>query len=245
MGVVPQLSDREKLALSFAAYTGCDDWRYIYHMSLERPRKTPPKDSSGVSRWKHSPRVVTYFKDQQAAAAARIVEEKKRAINDFIEGLPDYLRKAIRENRDISPEEFALPPRLQDIGQKMTKAEKESPTRANPNGRYSQILNDGQDNDGQNEGEGIAPTRQGNELLPGQTDFLDRDELLKYLRRAANDTKDDKLRVDMLKQIADLQRFKAEETGKALDVTRAYLPLRCYECPLYLSQKAATTEGAQ
>lgn len=212
-------------------------------MSLERPRKTPAKDSSGVSRWKHSPRVVTYFKDQQAAAAARIVEEKKRAINDFIEGLPEYLRKAIRENRDISPEEFALPPRLQDIGQKMTKAEKESPTRANPNGRYSQILNNGQGNNGQNEGEGISTKATANELLPGQTDFLDRDELLKYLRRMANDTKDDKLRVDMLKQIADLQRFKAEETSKTMDITRAYMPLQCYKCPLYLAQAERMQDG--
>ena len=222
------LTERERLVLSFAAFTDCQDWKYLYFMSLDRPRKTPPQNSSGVSRWKHLPRIVNYFKDQQAAAAARIVEHKKKAINDFINSLPEYLRRAIRENRDITPEEFALPPRLQELRNGMTRAEFESP------GRISDYAKNGKNFNTDEERE--RNTRQGDCSDPSglKIDFRNRDEALNYYNELANKTSDERIRMDCIARISDLERFKAEVSQKN-DITRAYMPLRCYECPLYLA----------
>lgn len=229
-----QLTDREKLALSFAAFTGCDDWRYIYHMSLQRPHKTPAKDASGVSRWKHSPRVSEYFKDQQAAAAARIVEHKKKAINDFIENLPEYIRKAIRENRDITPEEFALPPRLQNLRNGMTRDEYEDP------GRISDYAKKGKRDNGEpdelEQGERNARKSRTADPAGLKVDYRNRDEALNYYNELANTTSDERLRLECIARISDLERFRAEISQKN-DITRAYMPLRCYECPLYLAAR--------
>ena len=232
-----QLSEREKLALSFAAYTGCDDWAYIYHMSLERPRKEISRRSSAVSRWKHSPKVIAYFKDQQAAAGARIVEAKKEAIRNFIDSLPEYISRAISENRDIAPEEFALPPRLQQIRPAMSRDDYEAAGR-----RRGQTP-------GETSAVGICEegnTHEGDVLavLPNKVDFRDRDELLRFYNDKANETKDDKIKLECLARISDLERFKAE-TSQKNDIVRAYLPQRCYVCPLYVSQKSKLEENEQ
>ena len=236
-----QLSEREKLALSFAAYTGCDDWAYIYHMSLERPRKEIARRSSAISRWKHSPRVIAYFKDQQAAAAARIVDAKKEAIRNFVDSLPEYISRAISENRDIDPEEFALPPRLQQIRPAMSRDDYEAAgrRRGRTPGETSAVGMFANDNVESNTHKGDALA-----VLPNKVDFRDRDELLRFYNDKANETKDDKIKLECLARISDLERFKAE-TSQKNDIVRAYLPQRCYVCPLYVSQKSKIEEDEQ
>lgn len=265
-----QLTEREKLVLSFAAYTDCNDWHYIYHMSLERPRKEISKKTSAASRWKHSPKVVTYFKDQQAAAAARIVEAKREAIRAFVDSLPENLQRAIKEQRDIDPEEFALPPRLQKIRPGMTRDEFESADRINPRtasknemdfarangidpsgtaatyvpdvgpaGRNRETGKDQRERE--RERESITPdgTRIG--VPPHLIDFRDREELLNYYNRKANEVTDEKLRFDIAKFVAEQEKMKADAAGKG-KITLAWLPLRCYECPLYVAQRDKINE---
>lgn len=232
------LTEREKLVLSFAAFTDCQDWKYLYFMSLDRPRKTPPQNSSGVSRWKHLPRIVNYFKDQQAAAAARIVEQKKKAINDFIDSLPEYIRRAIRENRDITPEEFALPPRLQELRTGMSRKDYEDPGRISDYAKKGKSsAGDGRDNFSDNE-QDERNTRQGGFAGSAglKVDFRNRNEALNYYNELANSTGDERIRMECVARISDLERFKAEVSQKN-DITRAYMPLRCYECPLYLAAR--------
>ena len=260
-----QLTEREKLVLSFAAYTDCNDWHYIYHMSLERPRKEISKKTSAASRWKHSPKVVTYFKDQQAAAAARIVEAKREAIRAFVDSLPENLQRAIKEQRDIDPEEFALPPRLQKIRPGMTRDEFESAERINPRtasknemefarangidpsgtaatyvpdvGPADRNRENGKDQrERERERESITPdgTRIG--VPPHMIDFRNREELLNYYNRKANEVTDEKLRFDIAKFVAEQEKMKADAAGKG-KITLAWLPLRCYECPLYVAQR--------
>ena len=263
-----QLTEREKLALSFAAYTGCDDWAYLYHMSIERPRKTISKTSSAISRWKHSPKVVTYLRDQQAAAAARIVQAKKEAINDFIESLPEKLRQAIKDDENIHPEEAAYPPTMQKIRPAMSREEFESSDRINPrnasvnemeyarangidpSGTAATYVPDvpgaGKKNDGDTKnngkrGEGIAPNNAKIGVLPNMIDFRNREELLNYYNQKANAVTDEKLRFDIVKLIADQEQMKANISDKG-KITRAWLPLRCYECPLYTLQKSKIKE---
>lgn len=264
-----QLTEREKLALSFAAYTGCDDWAYLYHMSIERPRKTISKTSSAISRWKHSPKVVTYLRDQQAAAAARIVQAKKEAIFDFIESLPEKLRQAIKEDENIIPEASAYPPTMQKIRPAMSREEFESPDRINPRNasvnemEYARAngidpsgtaatyvpdvpgagkRNDGDTKNNGKRGEGIAPNNAKIGVLPNMIDFRNREELLNYYNQKANSVTDEKLRFDIVKLIADQEQMKANVSDKG-KVTRAWLPLKCYECPLYISQKSKIKES--
>lgn len=268
-----QLTEREKLVLSFAAYTDCNDWHYIYHMSLERPRKEISKKTSAASRWKHSPKVITYFKDQQAAAAARIVEAKREAIRAFVDSLPENLQRAIKEQRDIDPEEFALPPRLQKIRPGMTRDEFESAERINPRtasknemefarangidpsgtaatyapdvgpaaGRNHNHENGKDERERERARESITPdgTRIG--VPPHLIDFRDREELLNYYNRKANEVTDEKLRFDIAKFVAEQEKMKADAAGKG-KITLAWLPLRCYECPLYVAQREKINE---
>lgn len=262
-----QLTEREKLALSFAAYTGCDDWAYLYHMSIERPRKTISKTSSAISRWKHSPKVVTYLRDQQAAAAARIVEAKKEAIYDFIESLPEKLRQAIKDDENIIPEEAAYPPTMQKIRPAMTREEFESPDRINPRNASVNEMEyaraNGIDPSGTaavyvpdvpgagarttgndkktKRGERISSDTTKTGVLPNMIDFRNREELLNYYNQKANAVTDEKLRFDIVKLIADQEQMKANVSDKG-KITRAWLPLRCYECPLYVSQKSKIKE---
>lgn len=262
-----QLTEREKLALSFAAYTDCNDWHYIYHMSLERPRKEVSKKTSAASRWKHSPKVVTYFKDQQAAAAARIVEAKREAIRVFVESLPENLQRAIKEQRDIDPEEFALPPRLQKIRPGMARNEFESAERINPRNASKNEMEfaraNGIDPSGtaatyvpdvgpaanrkgerekERERESITPDGPRIGVPPHMIDFRNREEFLNYYNRKANEVTDEKLRFDIAKFVAEQEKIKADAAGKG-KITLAWLPLRCYECPLYAAQKAKISES--
>lgn len=262
-----QLTEREKLALSFAAYTGCDDWAYLYHMSIERPRKTISKTSSAISRWKHSPKVVTYLRDQQAAAAARIVQAKKEAIYDFIERLPEKLRQAIKDDENIIPEEAAYPPTMQKIRLAMTREEFESPDRINPRNASVNEMEyaraNGIDPSGTaavyvpdvpgagarttgdykkaKQGQRISSDTPKTGVLPNMIDFRNREELLNYYNQKANAVTDEKLRFDIVKLIADQEQMKANVSDKG-KITRAWLPLRCYECPLYVSQKSKIKE---
>lgn len=264
---LPQLTEREKLALSFAAYTGCDDWAYLYHMSIERPRKTISKTSSAISRWKHSPKVVTYLRDQQAAAAARIVQAKREAIYDFIESLPEKLRQAIKDDKNIIPENAAYAPTMQKVRPAMTREEFESPDRMNPRtatvGDMEYARQNGIDPSGTAAvyvpdvpGAGARPDDNGKKakrgeriasdaakigVLPNQIDFRNREELLNYYNQKANSITDEKLRFDIVKLIADQEQMKANVSDKG-KITRAWLPLRCYECPLYTAQKSKLKE---
>lgn len=241
-------------------------------MSLERPRKEISKKTSAASRWKHSPKVVTYFKDQQAAAAARIVEAKREAIRAFVDSLPENLQRAIKEQRDIDPEEFALPPRLQKIRPGMTRDEFESADRINPRTASKNEMEfaraNGIDPSGtaatyvpdvgpavdrfrengkgererERERESITPdgTRMG--VPPHLIDFRDREELLNYYNRKANEVTDEKLRFDIAKFVAEQEKMKADAAGKG-KITLAWLPLRCYECPLYVAQRDKINEA--
>ena len=229
-----QLTEREKLVLSFAAYTDCNDWHYIYHMSLERPRKEISKKTSAASRWKHSPKVVTYFKDQQAAAAARIVEAKREAIRAFVDSLPENLQRAIKEQRDVDPEEFALPPRLQKIRPGMTRDEFESADRINPRTASKNEMEFARAN-------GIDPSGTAATYVPDVGPAAGKNRELNYYNRKANEVTDEKLRFDIAKFVAEQEKMKADAAGKG-KITLAWLPLRCYECPLYVAQREKIKE---
>ena len=75
------------------------------------------------------------------------------------------------------------------------------------------------------------PTKQGANL--NNTDFLNRDEFLKFLNDRANQVTDDKLRNDILKMLSDNMRYKENENEGANEIQRFYTPMLCESCEIY------------
>lgn len=65
------------------------------------------------------------------------------------------------------------------------------------------------------------------------TDFLNRDEFLKFLNTRANEITDDKLRNDILKMLSDNMRYKESENEGETEIQRFYTPQTCENCPIY------------
>lgn len=66
-----------------------------------------------------------------------------------------------------------------------------------------------------------------------QTDFLNRDEFLKFLNTRANEITDDKLRNDILKMLSDNMRYKESEKDDNTEIQRFYTPITCTDCEIY------------
>lgn len=69
-------------------------------------------------------------------------------------------------------------------------------------------------------------------------DFTERENLIKALNDLANCAKDPREKIDTLKIIADLQRFKDLAKQEDNEIKRFYMPLRCSDCVLYQKAKA-------
>ena len=66
-----------------------------------------------------------------------------------------------------------------------------------------------------------------------KTNFLDRDEFLKFLNDRANQITDDKLRNDILKMLSDNLRYKDTERDENNEIQRFYTPVMCENCTIY------------
>lgn len=69
-------------------------------------------------------------------------------------------------------------------------------------------------------------------------DFTERENLITALNDLANSAKDSREKIDTLKIIADLQRFKDQAKQDENEIKRFYMPLKCSECVLYQKAKA-------
>lgn len=69
-------------------------------------------------------------------------------------------------------------------------------------------------------------------------DFTERENLITALNNLANSAKDSREKIDTLKIIADLQRFKDQAKQDDNEIKRFYMPLKCSECVLYQKAKA-------
>lgn len=66
--------------------------------------------------------------------------------------------------------------------------------------------------------------------------YRDKDEIISALAKEA-DSVIGKERIDALNKIADLQRMKQEENKTEEERVMFYLPLTCYNCPLYKAEQ--------
>lgn len=69
-------------------------------------------------------------------------------------------------------------------------------------------------------------------------DFTERENLINALNELAINAKDSREKIDTLKIIADLQRFKDLAKQEDNDIKRFYMPLKCSDCVLYQKAKA-------
>lgn len=76
-----------------------------------------------------------------------------------------------------------------------------------------------------------------------QTDFLNRDEFLKFLNMRANQITDDKLRNDILKMLSDNMRYKESESEESTEIQRFYTPITCESCDIYKKCKSCKVEN--
>lgn len=74
----------------------------------------------------------------------------------------------------------------------------------------------------------------------GKTNFLDRDEFLKFLNDRANKITDDKLRNDILKMLSDNLRYKDSDNNELQEIQRFYTPMNCENCEIYNKCKSCT-----
>lgn len=84
-----------------------------------------------------------------------------------------------------------------------------------------------------NNGETEPPKGTTNKNNTEQTDFLNRDEFLKFLNTRANEITDDKLRNDILKMLSDNMRYKESEKDDNTEIQRFYTPITCTDCEIY------------
>jgi hypothetical protein len=84
-----------------------------------------------------------------------------------------------------------------------------------------------------NNGETEPPKGTTNKNNTEQTDFLNRDEFLKFLNTRANEITDDKLRNDILKMLSDNMRYKESEKDDNTEIQRFYTPVTCTDCEIY------------
>lgn len=76
-----------------------------------------------------------------------------------------------------------------------------------------------------------------------ETNFLDRDEFLKFLNSRANEITDDKLRNDILKMLSDNLRYKDTDADETTEIQRFYTPVLCENCEIYKRCKGCTVSN--
>lgn len=85
-------------------------------------------------------------------------------------------------------------------------------------------------------GETLSKIRRKNSGIA--EDFTERENLINALNELAINAKDSREKIDTLKIIADLQRFKDLAKQEDNEIKRFYMPLKCSECVLYQKAKA-------
>lgn len=88
------------------------------------------------------------------------------------------------------------------------------------------------------DGETEPTNRTTKNEIAEKTNFLDRDEFLKFLNDRANKITDDKLRNDILKMLSDNLRYKDSDNNETQEIQRFYTPITCESCEIYKKCKA-------
>lgn len=154
-------------------------------------------------------------------AAAVSVWKNSAEVKNFFSGSVESIKNFI--NREIEKEKNKL---LDEIEQQ-----------ANATGEDGETSGDFPGNSpGNSLNETLSKIRRKNSGIA--EDFTERENLITALNDLANSAKDSREKIDTLKIIADLQRFKDQAKQDDNEIKRFYMPLKCSECVLYQKAKA-------
>lgn len=154
-------------------------------------------------------------------AAAVSVWKNSADVKNFFSDSVEAIKKFI--NREIEKAKNKL---LDEIEQQANATGNDSETP----GKYQE----GNLNDRLNET--LSKIRRKNSGIA--EDFTERENLINALNELAINAKDSREKIDTLKIIADLQRFKDLAKQEDNEIKRFYMPLKCSECVLYQKAKA-------
>lgn len=205
---MPKLSDREKICITFAALQEITEKKINWSQIYAQSRN---KQFDELAKNPNASKVSIW---KNSADVSNFFSSSVEAIKKFI-------------TREIEKANTKL---LDEIEQQANATGYDSGTLGDfPNdsrcGRFGDRLN-----------ETLSKIRRKNSGIV--EDFTERENLINALNELAINAKDSREKIDTLKIIADLQRFKDLAKQEENEIKRFYMPLKCSDCVLYQKAKA-------
>lgn len=205
---MPKLSDREKICITFAALQEITGKKINWSQIYAQSRN---KQFDELAKNPNASKVSIW---KNSADVSNFFTSSVESIKNFI-------------TREIEKEKTKL---LDEIEQQANATGDDSGTPGDfPNDslgdRFGDRLN-----------ETLSKIRRKNSGIV--EDFTERENLINALNELAINAKDSREKIDALKIIADLQRFKDLAKQEDNEIKRFYMPLKCSDCVLYQKAKA-------
>lgn len=205
---MPKLSDREKICITFAALQEITGKKINWSQIYAQSRN---KQFDELSKNPNASKVSIW---KNSADVSNFFTSSVESINNFI-------------TREIEKEKIKL----------LDEIEQQANATGNDSGTPGDFPNDSLgDRFGDRLNETLSKIRRKNSGIV--ENFTDRENLINALNELANNAKDSREKIDTLKIIADLQRFKDLAKQEENEIKRFYMPLRCSDCILYQKAKA-------
>lgn len=205
---MPKLSDREKICITFAALQEITGTKINWAQIYAQSRN---KQIDAITN-NPKPNSVSLWKN--TANVANFFTASVENINSFI-------------NREIEKAKTKL----------LDEIEQQANATGNSSGDLTTDTQAGIDNSTRDRlGETLSRIRRKSSRIA--EDFTERENLINALNELAINAKDSREKIDTLKIIADLQRFKDLAKQEDNEIKRFYMPLRCSDCVLYQKAKA-------
>lgn len=205
---MPKLSDREKICITFAALQEITGKKINWAQIYAQSRN---KQFDELAKNPNASKVSIW---KNSADVSNFFTNSVELIKDFI-------------NREIEKAKTKL---LDEIEQQANATGSDNGTPGDfpnnsPGNRFGDRLN-----------ETLSKIRRKNSGIA--EDFTERENLINALNELAINAKDSREKIDTLKIIADLQRFKDLAKQEDNEMKRFYMPLKCSDCVLYQKAKA-------
>lgn len=205
---MPKLSDREKICITFAALQEITGKKINWSQIYAQSRN---KQFDELAKNPNASNVSIW---KNSADVSNFFSSSVEAIKNFItreiEQAKTKLLDEIEQQANATCDDSGTPGDFQNDSQC---------------GRFGDRLN-----------ETLSKIRRKNSGIA--EDFTERENLINALNELAINAKDSREKIDTLKIIADLQRFKDLAKQEDNEIKRFYMPLKCSDCVLYQKAKA-------
>ncbi len=205
---MPKLSDREKICITFAALQEITGKKINWAQIYAQSRN---KQFDELAKNPNASKVSIW---KNSADVSNFFTSSVESIKNFI-------------TREIEKAKTKL----------LDEIEQQANATGNSSGNLTTETQPGTDNSTRDRlGETLSRIRRKNSGIA--EDFTERENLINALNELAINAKDSREKIDTLKIIADLQRFKDLAKQEDNEIKRFYMPLKCFDCVLYQKAKA-------